>query len=274
MPIHYHEQNRQSWNAATQRHHSHKPDLIARYQNGYNNLHEDDMRLLGDLRGKQVAHLQCNDGQDTISIAAFLGATITGIDISDEAIQFAQQLSAQTAIPAEFVRSDLFDWFQHNPGQFDVAYTSYGTYNWLSDLTQWAQGIYNVLKPGGHFVMIDFHPAVSMLEKDWTLAYDYMGGAEIETGGVGDYVGNDYEGNFKNPHTAYEFAWGLGDLIGAVLGAGFTLQAFEEYPYLNGWQRFPEMRAEGRKFYSPPDKPTVAMMFSIVAHKAGTTTHE
>jgi 2-polyprenyl-3-methyl-5-hydroxy-6-metoxy-1,4-benzoquinol methylase len=86
----YHEQNRKSWNNATKQHHSHKPDLIERHKNGWNNLHDDDMNLLGKIKGKTVAHLQCNDGQDTISIAKFCGAEVTGIDISDYAIESAK----------------------------------------------------------------------------------------------------------------------------------------------------------------------------------------
>jgi len=264
----YHQQNRQSWNAATHQHHTHKPDLIERYQKGWNNLHDDDMALLGDLTGKTVVHLQCNDGQDTICIAKFRGGTVTGIDISDYAIESARKLSGETGIPATFVRSDIFEWFDHNTTPFDVVYTSYGAIVWISDVQQWARGIAKSLKSGGKFVMIDFHPMMGMYEIDWSLQYDYMGGKTVETGGVGDYVGDDYEGQFKNPHQSYEFCWGMGDIIGAVLEAGLRLTHFKEYPYLNGWQRFPVMRNEGRRFYLPVDKPNMALMFSLIATKS------
>jgi SAM-dependent methyltransferase len=264
----YHEQNRKSWNTATKQHHSHKPDLIERYKNGWNNLYPEDMELLGDVKGKTIAHLQCNDGQDTICIAQFCGAEVTGIDISDYAIESAQKLSAETGIPANFVRSDIFDWFDSNETLYDVLYTSYGAINWISDVKKWAKGIAKTLKAGGKFVMIDFHPLVGMFELDWSLKYDYMGGKTIEEGGVGDYVGNDWEGNFKNEQTAYEFAWGIGDILGALLESGLILEQFKEYPHLNGWQRFPEMRDEGRKFYFPDDKPIMPNMYSIIARKA------
>lgn len=267
MPNEYHESNRQSWNAATQQHHTHKPDLIERYKNGHNNLHEDDMQLLGDLTGKTVVHLQCNDGQDTVSIAKYLSGTVTGIDISDYAIEFARKLAAETRANATFVRSDIFDWFEENETPYDVVYTSYGAIVWISDVNAWAQGIAKTLKPGGHFVMIDFHPLMGMYEIDWALAYDYMGGRRVDSGGVGDYVGDDYEGAFQNPHRAYEFCWGMADIIGALLNAGLTLSHLKEYDYINGWQRFPEMRGEGRKWYLPDDKPKMGMMFSIIATK-------
>lgn len=267
MPNDYHESNRLSWNTATQQHHSHKPDLIERYQAGYNNLHEDDMVLLGDLTGKKVAHLQCNDGQDTVSIAKYLGGDVTGIDISDYAIESARKLAAATNTPATFVRSDIFDWFQQNEAAFDVVYTSYGTLVWIADIKAWAAGIARVLKPGGRFVIIEFHPLMGMYEIDWSLQYDYMGGKIIETGGVGDYVGDDYEGAFKNTHVAYEFCWGMADIVSALLDAGLQLTQFKEYDYINGWQRFPQMRSEGRKFYLPEEMVKMALMFSIIASK-------
>ena len=68
MSSNYHEENRQSWNAATTQHHSHKPDLIERYKNGWNNLYQEDMAILGDVKGKSLVHLQCNDGQDSLSM--------------------------------------------------------------------------------------------------------------------------------------------------------------------------------------------------------------
>lgn len=44
-----------------------------------------------------------------MSIAAHLGAVVTGVDISDEAIAFAQQLSLDSGIPATFERADVMN---------------------------------------------------------------------------------------------------------------------------------------------------------------------
>lgn len=264
----YHEKNRQSWNEATKQHHSHKPDLIEQYKNGRNNLYPEETALLGDVRGKSLVHLQCNDGQDTLSIAKHLGADVLGVDISDEAINFAWKMSAEANIPATFVRADIFDWFDKNDTQYDVVYTGYGAINWISDIKRWAKGIAKTLKPNGRFVMIEFHPILMMLEDNWELKYDYMGGKAYSLGGVGDYVGDDYEGNFQNPHPSYEFAWGIADVVMALLEAGLTLNHLEEYPYINGWKPFPDMRAEeGNRNYPPDNQPSLAMMFSIVATK-------
>ncbi|MGB1287007.1 MAG: class I SAM-dependent methyltransferase [Aggregatilineales bacterium] len=271
MPVEYHEQNRLSWNAATEQHHTHRPDLIELYKNGKNNLYAEDMTLLGDLSGKTLLHLQCNDGQDSLSIARFCHADVTGVDISDTAIEFAKQFSSGAEIPATFIRSDIFDYFETCETQFDVIYTSYGAVNWISDIVCWGQGIAKLLKPGGKFVVVEFHPMAMMLDYDYALKWDYMQGEPDESPGVGDYVGDDYEGAFKNPHKAFEFSWGTSEIITSLLSSGLQVTHFEEYPHVNGWQPFPEMRTEEKAgkilHYPPDDKPIIAMMYSIVAIK-------
>ena len=268
MPIEYHEENRLSWNAATTRHRSHRPKLIELYKTGHNNLHREEIELLGEIRGRKLVHLQCNDGQDTLSISRHLGAIALGVDISDTAIELARKLSAETQIPAEFVRADLFDWFDSNQARFDVAYTSYGALIWISNLTRWANGVAACLKPGGRFVLVEFHPFAYVFDFDWTPHFDYMGGKRSHSEGVGDYVGDDFEGQFRNPHPAHEFSWGVAEVVSALLGAGLRLEDLREYPYSNGWRCFPEMRAgEHRRMYLPDDKPCLPLMFSVVARK-------
>ncbi|MEO1289281.1 MAG: class I SAM-dependent methyltransferase [Chloroflexota bacterium] len=272
----YHEQNRKSWNEATKQHHSHKPDLIARYKNGWNNLYPEDMQLLGNVQDKSIVHLQCNDGQDTLSIAKHLGANVTGVDISDEAIAFAKTMSEKAEIPAEFVRADIFEWFDSNATEYDAVYTSYGALIWISDMSRWASGIAKTLKTGGKVVVIDFHQTGLMFDYDWHPIYDAMGGKVSTSDGVGDYVADDYEGAFKNPHKAYEFAWSPSEVITALMDTGLHLTHFKEYPYMNGWQCYPDMREEViegehrsySRFYTPNDKPTIPMMYSIIATKS------
>src|SRR5262249_18500319 len=77
-----HEANRLSWNAATDANNSHKQDQAEFFRAGGSTLYPEEVELLGDVRGKTLVHLQCNAGQDTLSLAR-LGAVVTGVDISD-----------------------------------------------------------------------------------------------------------------------------------------------------------------------------------------------
>src|SRR4028119_2148741 len=145
------EQNRLSWNAVVGAHDSHRGDLAGFLREGGSTLFPEERTLLGDLNGKALAHLQCNSGGDSLSLA-LLGASVTGVDISDEAISSARQLSSKSGIPADFVRADVYDWLAATAREgprFDVVYGSYGVVCWPPDLRAWAEGIAPVLRPGG-----------------------------------------------------------------------------------------------------------------------------
>lgn len=231
---HLHEQNRLSWNAATQAHNSHKRDQAGFLRQGGSTLYEEEIDLLGDLRGKKLVHLQCNSGQDTLSLAA-RGAEVTGVDISDEAISFATRLSAESGIPGTFVRSDVYDWLASAQAEsFDVAFCSYGAICWLSDLGLWGKGIARILRPGGRFVAVDAHPFMMVLGEKLELHYEYGGGAEVHDPGVHDYVAaagtaltpSGYEEgvkDFANPHADASFQWGLAEILMALVRPGLAI---------------------------------------------------
>ncbi|EPZ8573637.1 class I SAM-dependent methyltransferase, partial [Pseudomonas aeruginosa] len=150
---------------------------------------------------------------------------------------------------------------------------------WLSDLKRWADGIAQVLVPGGRFVLVEFHPFALYFDPHWQPAYDYFSREPIAESGVSDYVAESgaslapsgYRAgveNFSNPHPSYEFQWGLADVIGALLGAGLQLERLEEYPYANGWAGFDGMRdGGGGRMLPPADRPRLPLMYGLSARK-------
>ncbi|HRL22543.1 MAG TPA: methyltransferase domain-containing protein [Alcaligenes sp.] len=281
MTIDLHEANRLSWNAATIAHNSHKGDQAAFFRSGGTTLFPEELDLLGDIAGKELLHLQCNAGQDSLSLAQ-RGARVTGVDISDEAIDFAKRLSADALIPAQFERADLFTWFEQARQQhrtFDRVFASYGTICWLSDIDTWARGIASVLKPGGQFSFIEFHPFALVFDEEWKPRYGYFKDGPIIESGVGDYVAQSGDTlavdtyhtgteNFTNPHPSYEFSWGIGEVVSALVRAGLTLDRLVEYPYMNGWRAFEPMRElDGDRLAPPETMPSLPLMYGIAAHK-------
>lgn len=289
-PTEYHEANRLSWNAATVAQNSHKKDQAGFLRGGGSTLFPEEIELLGDVAGKRLVHLLCNAGQDSLSLAR-LGVDVTGIDISDEAIDFAVRLSADSHIPAWFIRSDIYDWLNgaRDRGElFDVAFCSYGAICWLSDLSMWARGVFDILKPGGRFVAIEFHPVSMMFNERFELVYAYFGrGKPVKWDeGVQDYVAASGSGlapsgvdggvlDFKNPHPVYEFLWTIGDILTALLDAGLTIERYQEYAYANGTKLFDGMReTEGRRMRLAEGVPALPLMYSVVAAKPGASSFE
>ncbi|MFE5642467.1 class I SAM-dependent methyltransferase [Rhodococcus sp. NPDC056516] len=130
------------------------------FRNGGSTLFPEEVALLGEIAGSSILHLQCNSGQDSLSLAA-LGANVTGVDLSDSAIDFARTLSTESDIAAEFERAEVSGWLREAAAaerKFDRVFSSYGTVIWLPDLDEWAEGIAGVLAPDGRFVLVEFHP--------------------------------------------------------------------------------------------------------------------
>ncbi len=278
-----HEENRLSWNEATLAHNSHKRDQAKFLREGGSTLHPEELALLGDIAGRRLAHLQCNSGQDSLSLAR-LGAVVTGVDISDEAIAFARRLSAESGIPAAFERMDVYDWLAQtaqSTERYDIAFSSYGALCWLSDLNLWARGVAGILAPGGRLVVVEFHPFAMVYDEQWRLAYSYFADGQVLSWkeGIGDYVAGSGEAlapsgyeqgiqSFVNPQPSHEFQWGIGEIVTALLDAGLALTALREFPYSNGCKLFANMRElPGKRMIPPEGMPSLPLMVALGARK-------
>ncbi len=281
-----HEANRQSWNAATQAHNARKRDQAAWLRGGGELLFPEELELLGALAGKRLVHLQCNSGQDSLCLAR-RGALVTGVDISDEAVAFARQLSLDSGIPGTFVRADLFDYFEdarRSGTRFELAFSSYGATGWLSDLRGWGQGIADLLVPGGAMVLVEFHPFAFCFDEQRKLTWPYFGAAHGEViderEGVRDYVGRSgeplapmgfvpAEQEFENPHGSHGFAWTMADTLDALIDAGLDIERIEEWPHMNACRFFDDQRLEPetRRWHAGEGVPATPGMWGLRARK-------
>ena len=123
----YIEINKKSWNKRTPLHLLSNFYDVDGFLKGKSSLNEIELKLLGDVKGKNILHLQCHFGQDTISLGR-LGANVTGIDLSDKAIESANNLSVKANIEATFICCNIYDLPNHLNQQFDIVFTSY---DWL-----------------------------------------------------------------------------------------------------------------------------------------------
>jgi 2-polyprenyl-3-methyl-5-hydroxy-6-metoxy-1,4-benzoquinol methylase len=132
------EANKEAWNKRTGVHKDSAFYDVASFKTGKSTLNKIDVEEVGDVKGKSLLHLQCHFGMDTLSWARE-GAVVTGMDLSDEAIEYAKQLSNELNIPAEFICCNVYDLKDHLDKKFDIVFTSYGVIGWLPDLDKWAE---------------------------------------------------------------------------------------------------------------------------------------
>jgi SAM-dependent methyltransferase len=219
--------NRQSWNARTDIHVKSEFYDLAGFLKGKNSLNSIELDLLGDVKGKSILHLQCHFGQDTISLSR-LGAAVTGVDLSDRAIEVARKIAQDTNADAEFICCDIYDLPHHLQQQFDIVFTSYGTIGWLPDLDKWAKIVSEFLKPDGRFVFVEFHPVVWMFDDSFEkIGYHYFNsGAIVETqsGTYADKAADITQENVTWNHS-------LSEVMSSLIKNGLEICAFDELDY-------------------------------------------
>jgi ubiquinone/menaquinone biosynthesis C-methylase UbiE len=153
---------------------------------------------LADLKGKRVLHLQCGTGEATAELAE-LGAIVTGVDSSGQALEAARErwpsiLWVQAdvqALPAELRR-----------GRFDLVYAGPGSLPAITDLVAWTNEFGAALRATGDLLLFEEHPVALCVDglMHWRESY-FAEGAQR-----------------------------LGQIVNAVTRAGLDVRALEEYP--------------------------------------------
>lgn len=223
----YFEENKKLWNQRTAVHKDSSFYDVPSFLKGKTSLNQIELNELGDVKGKRILHLQCHFGMDTLSLAR-MGATVTGVDFSESAIDEAKKLNDQLGLDANFICCNVYDLRNHLTERFDMVFTSYGVIGWLPDLDEWAKLITHYLKPGGIFYMVEFHPVVWMMDEDFQgIKYYYHNKELIEIESQGTYT--DRDAGIK----AREYSWnhGLGEVINALISAGIGIRFLNEYSY-------------------------------------------
>lgn len=255
--------NKESWNSRVAAHMSsdfyNVPEFIA----GKTSLKKPELELLGDISGKSILHLQCHFGQDSISMAR-MGAKVTGIDLSDAAINQARELNETCGTNVTFIQSDVYDTPNNLEGQFDIVFTSYGTIGWLPDINKWADVVNHFLKDGGQFIFAEFHPVLWMFDDDHkTVFHNYFNAAPIVETSSGTYAEPDLDLEVNT------VSWnhGLAEVMSSLLDQGLAVKHFKEYDY-SPWNCVNGMQEDGpNEFRITTFGNRLPLMYTLVVEK-------
>ncbi|WP_321347454.1 class I SAM-dependent methyltransferase [Halopseudomonas oceani] len=213
--------NKSAWDKRTKIHVKSAFYDVDAFKKGKCSLNPVELEQVGDVEGKTLLHLQCHFGQDTLSWAR-LGADVTGVDLSADAIAEANLLKQSLGLRATFIEGDVVRFGAENRQQFDIVFTSYGVLSWLPDLAGWAATISAALKHGGEFHLVEFHPFNELLS-----GYSYFSTGEPDIEEEGTYTEN-CDGATS---TTVTWSHSISDVLSALIGAGLSVESFTEYPY-------------------------------------------
>ena len=255
--------NRQSWNNRVQSHLNSDFYDLEGFLQGKSSLNSIELQLLGEIKNKHILHLQCHFGQDSLSLGR-LGAHVTGVDLSDKAVESAIELADKTKIDADFICSDIYELPKYLDKQFDIVFTSYGTIGWLPDLDKWAKIVSKYLKPGGKFIFVEFHPVVWMFDDDFQkIAYHYFNKEVIIETETGSYA--DKTADLTQEYVMWNHS--MSDVINGLIKNGMEINSLDEFDYspYNCFNKTEEF--ETNKFRIKHLGNKIPMVYAIVATK-------
>lgn len=226
---HYFDTNQRLWDKKTDIHVNSDFYNMEAFLKGKTSLKPIELEVLPpSLQNMDLLHLQCHFGQDTLSLER-MGASCTGIDFSQNAIDKASEIRDQLNLKSSFVVSNVYDIDKHLDQLYDIVFTSYGVITWLPDLDLWAEQISKRLKVGGQFIMTEFHPVLYMF--DWEsnkIGYRYFNSeGPYKEEEQGTYADSDADIKM----TEYFWQHSLSEVIASLINQGLSIQAFKEYDY-------------------------------------------
>ncbi|MGW1268736.1 class I SAM-dependent methyltransferase [Streptomyces sp. NPDC002491] len=186
-----------------------------------------ERELAGDVADRDLLHLHCHFGMDTLNWAR-LGARATGVDFSPKAIRRARELAERAGLDAEFVEADAQRLPDALAGRFDVVVATYGVLSWIGDLDAWMGGAAAALRPGGRLVLVDVHPVFqTVLTFDPFVAdWPYGGGAPQHDAMTGTYAHADAP---TEPKKSTQYPYSVGEIVTAAAVAGLVVERLGEH---------------------------------------------
>lgn len=258
------ELNKASWDERAPIHVRSNMYDVEGFKAGRNSLVHGELQALGDVTGKELVHLQCHFGLDTLSWAR-AGAKVTGLDFSAPAIEAAREIAAEIGVEAEFVTANVYDAVAVLGRQYDIVYSGIGAICWLPDIEAWARVVADLVKPGGEFYFVEFHPLEWIWDEDFKPGYDYF------TPKAGLTLTNEGSYADETASTAHndtvQWNHGLGDVVTALVNAGLTITELTEHDetMVKGWD-FLEERENGL-WAMPADRTNLPFMYTLRAKK-------
>jgi SAM-dependent methyltransferase len=264
----YIEQNRALWDELSDIHAVSDFYNIEGFKAGGVRLRDHEIEEVGDVRGKDLLHLMCHLGLDTMSWAR-LGARALGADFSERSIELARALAADLGVDARFVVSDVYGLPDVLSEDFDIVYTSRGVLGWLPDLDRWARVIETMLRPGGFFYVTEAHPLIQVFHDEegtdeLTLGYPYFDDRRPMTMlNRGSYANRKADVKHVFSHV---WVHDMGQIVSSLTNAGLRIEFLHEFPF-GDWEKPFLEKGEDGMWHLPSDGGEVPLSFSLGASK-------
>ncbi|MBC8061799.1 MAG: class I SAM-dependent methyltransferase [Clostridiaceae bacterium] len=212
---------------------------------------------LGELKNRKVMNLLGSHGSKGVAMA-LLGAQVSIVDIASENARYAKELSSAAGVNLRYLISDVLELKQEElSSDYDIVIMELGILHYFLDLKQLMDIVYLLLKPGGKFILQDFHPISTKLitsrGKKHKVTGDYFDNSveEVDVAymkfvpGIDELTTQEKQGFYK----AYHRKWTLGEIITSVANSDLRILRLDE--------------AESPK----PDDKGIPKLYTLIASK-------
>jgi ubiquinone/menaquinone biosynthesis C-methylase UbiE len=150
--------NRDWWDAEADAYHREHGDFlgVADFVWCPERLREQDARLLGDVRGKDVLEVGCGSAMCSRWLVGQAARPVAS-DVSAGMLRHARDGARHTGVDVPLVQADA----QHLPfrdASFDLAFTAFGAIAFVADSGAVMREVARVVRPGGRWVFATTHP--------------------------------------------------------------------------------------------------------------------
>lgn len=178
---------------------------------------------LGSVLGRRICSVQGSHGRVAVALSC-LGANVVVLDFAEENRRFALELAASAGVEIDYVLCDVLKakaLGRHR--QFDVLVLELGILHYHQDLNLFFSVMRELSDDGGILLLNEFHPVQRKLYwPDGPQDYFHTGLIEAD-------VPNPTHDIESLGTCLYRF-WTLGEIVTAIVKAGFIIESLVEYP--------------------------------------------
>jgi SAM-dependent methyltransferase len=199
-------------------------------------------KLLGEIAGARIANLMGSNGVKALALA-MLGAEVTVFDCSPGNARYARELAHEALLEMRFVLADILNLpAEELRPSYDAVLAELGIVHYFTDLDPLMAVACRLLRPGGRFVLRDFHPVSTKLissrgntaaTRKHKVTGDYFDTALEEREAPFAKHLSDATAAATPPRRLLWRKWTLGEIVTAVASSGLVVKLLREEPNLS-----------------------------------------
>lgn len=189
-------------------------------------------KYFGDVTNKKIAHLMGSNGIKATALA-LLGASVSVFDFSQENAKYANELALHANVKIDYYLTDILGIPTKISGnQFDQSFMELGVLHYYIDLHPLFNVVKYLLKPGGRFILHEFHPISTKLitstGKKHKISGNYFDISMRPTDVA--FSKHTTQDEQEQLSTTIQRRWTLGEIITSLASCGFKIVVLEEEP--------------------------------------------